>query len=149
MISSTWKQVELMRKSWPTFKVLHRTRGQVLWEGSLRPLCQTYIVQVLLERHQNWKKSGLPEILPEVTVIDPLLRRRSEDPSNPIPHHYQNPNHPELPILCLYDPATKEWHSGCSVARTIIPWTIDWLACYEGWLATGEWTGGGRHGPVE
>ena len=32
-----------------------------------------------------------------------------------------------------------------TVARIIVPWTIDWLACYEGWLATGEWTGGGRH----
>ena len=28
---------------------------------------------------------------------------------------------------------------------TIVPWTIDWLACYEGWLATGEWAGGGIH----
>ena len=139
MILSTWKQVELMRKNWPAFKVLARTRWQVLWEGSLRPLCRPYTVQVFLERAQHPK-------LPRVTVIDPLLRQRSEDPSDPIPHHYPNPDHPELPILCLYDPVAKEWHLSLSVARTIIPWTINWLACYEGWLATGEWTGGGRHG---
>ena len=50
-----------------------------------------------------------------------------------------------MPFLCLYDPDAGEWHPGMSIARTIIPWTIDWLACYEGWLATGEWTGGGHH----
>ena len=148
MILSTWKQVELMRKSWPTFKVLQRTRWHVLWEGPLRPLCQNYTVQVLLEREKNFKNSDMPRI-PQVTVLDPLLRRRSEDPDAPIPHHYPNRNRPELPILCLYDPAAPEWDASRSVARTIIPWTIDWLACYEGWLATGEWTGGGRHGPVE
>ena len=76
MILSTWKQVELMRKNWPAFKVLARTRWQVLWEGSLRPLCRPYTVQVFLERAQHPK-------LPRVTVIDPLLRQRSEDPSDP------------------------------------------------------------------
>ena len=148
MILSTQKQVDLMRKSWPTFKVLDRTRWRVQWKGALRPLCQTYMVHVLLQREKNYNKSDTLRI-PQVTVMAPLLRRRSEDPSAPIPHHYPNQSRPELPILCLYDPATKEWHSGCSVARTIIPWTIDWLACYEGWLATGKWTGGGRHEPAE
>ncbi len=143
---STWKQTELMQKEWPKFKVLHRNRWLVHWEGLLRPLCQTYTVQVRLQRNPNRNKTALPQTLPEVTVIAPLLHQQSENPDDPIPHHYPNPNYPELPILCLYDPATKEWHSDCSVAQTIIPWTIDWLACYEGWLATGKWTGGGRHG---
>ena len=143
MILSTWKQAEFMRREYPTFKVLRRTRWLVLWEGSLRPLSQTYTVQVLLRRDQNRKK-GDPLLIPRVIVIDPLLRRRPEDPSEPIPHHYPNLNHPKLPLLCLYDPDAREWHPGLSVARNI-SWTIDWLACYEGWLATGEWTGGGRH----
>ncbi|MYD87819.1 MAG: hypothetical protein F4018_15215 [Acidobacteria bacterium] len=25
----------------------------------------------------------------------------------------------------------------------IVPWTSEWLACYEIWLATGKWLGGG------
>ena len=145
MILSTWTQAELMRRNWPTFKVIQRTRWLVLWEGSLRPLNQTYTVQVLLQREKNYNKSDTPPI-PRVTVISPLLRRRSEDPSDPIPHYYPNRDFTELPILCLYDPETREWHPRLSVADTIVPWTIDWLACYEGWLATGEWTGGGRHG---
>jgi len=31
------------------------------------------------------------------------------------------------------------------IALTTVPWAADWLACYEGWLATGRWHGGGRH----
>ncbi len=127
------------------FKILRRTRWEVLWEGPLRPLCQTYTIQVLLWREKNHNKSDRQQT-PQVTVIDPLLRRRLEDPSDPIPHHYPNRSNHKLLFLCLYDPADREWHPGLAVARTIIPWTIDWLACYEGWLATGEWTGGGRHG---
>ncbi len=139
---STWKQTELMRKEWAMFKVLQRTRWLVNWKGLLQPLCQPYTVQVLLQRNQHPNVQTPPRVI----VTDPLLRQRSENPDDPIPHHYPNPNYPELPILCLFDPDIKEWNSSCSVARTIIPWTIDWLACYEGWLATGEWTGGGRHG---
>ena len=130
MILSTWKQAEFMRREYPTFKVLHRTRWLALWEGSLRPLCQTYTVQVLLRRDQNQKK-GDPVRIPQVTVTDPLLRGRPEDPSEPIPHHYPNLNHPELPFLCLYDPDAQEWHPGLSVAR-IISWTIGWLAMRAG-----------------
>lgn len=145
MILSTWEQAKLMRKIWPAFKVLQRTRWWVLWEGVLRPLSQTYTVQMLLQREKIYNKTDVPKI-PKVTVINPLLRRRSEDPVDPIPHHYPNQDRPEMPFLCLYDPDSREWHPGLAVAQTIVPWTIDWLACYEGWLATGKWTGGGRHG---
>lgn len=143
---SIWKQTELMRKEWPMFKVLHRNHWFVCWEGSLRPLCQTYTIHVKLWREQNRNKADFLQSPPEITVLHPLLHQRLEAPSEPIPHHYPNPVCPERPILCLFDPDTGEWHPDRAVARTIIPWTIDWLACYEGWLATGEWTGGGRHG---
>ena len=76
MALSTMKQAELMRKEWPMFKILRRTRWEVLWEGPLRPLCQPYTIQVLLWREKNLNKSNPPRT-PQVTVIDPLLRRRS------------------------------------------------------------------------
>lgn len=136
------KQVELMRQRWPDFRVINRTGRLVQWEGWLRPLSQMYTVQIAFYRE---RKKGSAEHPPDVTVIDPPLRRRTEKPEEPIPHHYQNRNCPERPFLCLYDPAAREWHPRKSIAHTIIPWTIDWLACYEGWLATGEWRGGGRH----
>ena len=140
-------QVERMRKAWPDFRVLNRTHTDVAWTGRLRPLCQTYTVQVTYHRELN--RHGMDRCVPRVTVIEPLLRRRRENPNEPIPHHYPNRENPNLPFLCLYDPETREWHPAKSIASTIIPWTIDWLVSYEGWHATGEWTGGGRHPTVE
>ncbi|ADJ23865.1 hypothetical protein Hden_2064 [Hyphomicrobium denitrificans ATCC 51888] len=31
------------------------------------------------------------------------------------------------------------------LSETTVKWTIDWLACYDGWRATGKWAGSGRH----
>jgi hypothetical protein len=31
------------------------------------------------------------------------------------------------------------------IAHTIIPWSVLWFYFFEGWLATGEWEGGGEH----
>ena len=31
------------------------------------------------------------------------------------------------------------------IAATIVPWTVEWLAAYEGWRATGTWYAGGPH----
>lgn len=144
MSLTIWKQVELVRQRWPDFREINRTGRLVRWEGRLQPLSQIYTVQIAFYRERK-KGSVERSLFPYVTVIDPPLRRRTEKPEEPIPHHYQNRNCPERPFLCLYDPATREWHPRKSIAHTIVPWTIDWLACYEGWLATGEWTGGGRH----
>uniref|UniRef100_UPI0031016DE1 hypothetical protein n=1 Tax=Neorhizobium sp. EC2-8 TaxID=3129230 RepID=UPI0031016DE1 len=32
-----------------------------------------------------------------------------------------------------------------SISKKIVPWTLDWLACYEDWLLSGIWHGGGQH----
>ena len=32
-----------------------------------------------------------------------------------------------------------------TIAKTILPWTSEWLVHYQLWLATGEWHGGGIH----
>ena len=131
-----------MQRRWPTFSTLSRNRSSVSWQGEVRPLSRAYTVHVGLQR-----RSDAADWLPLVVVLDPLLRRRPEEPGEPIPHIYPNPDsrHAKLPFLCLYDPRAGEWHGGMAVAKTIIPWTVEWLACYEGWLATGTWTGGGVH----
>ncbi len=74
---------------------------------------------------------------PEVRIIDPPLGRgkNGED----IPHMYGQEK------LCLYLPSGEEWEPAQPIATTIVPWTALWLAYYEGWLATGEWQGGGVH----
>ena len=126
-----WKQLEIMRCMWPGFQVLNRTSGVAHWEGQLHPLSQTYTVQIVLyrERRNTRVRNHSPVC---VTVEDPLLRRRPEEPSEPIPHHYPNSRDPGLPLLCLYDPAKREWDHSRPIANTIVPWTIDWLGLLRG-----------------
>lgn len=139
MALSIYAQVEAMRKQWSNLDLIDRQRNLAHWEGELCPLRKTYRVAILyqLSKPRN-RTSG-----PLVTVTDPLLRRRSADPKKPIPHVYGNRESPELPFLCLFNPHADEWHPRQKIAGTIVPWTVYWLTCYEGWLATGEWTGGG------
>ena len=136
------EQDRLVQRRWPTFQTLNRRRTAAHWQGELRPLCGAYKVGVGL-----LLGSDAAGCVPFVVVLDPLLKHRPEEPNEPIPHIYPNadPGHARLPFLCLYDPRAHEWHGGMAVAKTIIPWTVEWLACYEGWLATGEWAGGGVH----
>ena len=138
---STRVQDALMRERWPTFSTRGRSRDHVEWVGSLRPICQPYTVRVTLDRlgpqAGNW--------LPAVTVVDPVLRRRAQNADVPLPHVYDNAQCAALPFLCLYDPRANEWHGGLAVAKTIVPWAMEWLGCYEGWLLTGRWLGGGVH----
>ena len=144
MSLSVMRQVERMRVRWPDFQVVERSRSFACWEGPLRPLSQSYRVRISLQR-QRRKGQGEDVLQSRIQVLDPLLRRREEGPRREIPHVYRNTEDPERPHLCLFDPENNEWHAGCVVADTIVPWTIDWLASYEGWLATGRWAGGGRH----
>lgn len=139
MAFTPWHQSATMRHAWPDFRAIRISNNSITWQGNLRPLSQSYTVEVTI-----WCGSGRG---PHVTVIDPTLRARPGLPIEAIPHHYANLRCPTRPILCLYDPAELRWHCGLPAAATIVPWTVDWLACYEGWLATGEWTGGGRHPP--
>lgn len=77
---------------------------------------------------------------PEVRVITPQLQRGKSDEN--IPHMYGQER------LCLYLPSGEEWKPSDPIALTIVPWTSLWLVYYEGWLATGEWQGGGVHPSV-
>jgi hypothetical protein len=149
MILSVAEQATLMRRHWPEFPVVLETGWLIIWEGQLRPFHQSYRVRVFFCLGCELEAAEIVPAPPRVTVLDPALERRQETPDEPIPHHYSNEADPQRPILCLYDPREREWRLADAIAETAIPWTIDWLACYEGWRATGEWTGGGRHATLE
>ena len=136
MTMSTYEQQRRMRLRWSDFKVLERTKTVILWEGKLKPDNQPYVVEIL-HRLNRRRRDHFP--MPEVTVTDPLLHRRSSQPGQPIPHVYVNRHLPYLPLLCLYDDASDEWHPGLSIADKIVPWTVEWLWRYEFWQRTGIW----------
>lgn len=96
--------------------------------GSVRPtaLSALYVVRITYRmRHR-----------PAVRVLDPPLRdRNGQRPPHLYPHDE----------LCLYHPRYREWTEADALTDTIIPWISEWIECYEVWLVTGEWLGGGEH----
>lgn len=128
------KQCELVRANWPLFKArsVSRTDQRARWVGQVRPQFASFSVEI---RYRVGK-------FPETRVLSPELPRLPENPEGALPHVYPPLNDPQL---CLFDPAQGQWNAMMSIAHTIIPWAMDWLCCYEMWLMTGSWTGGGRH----
>ncbi|GAB4038006.1 nucleotidyltransferase domain-containing protein [Spirosoma gilvum] len=43
--------------------------------------------------------------------------------------------------LCLHYPPDIKWKHRTSVANFTIPWTAEWIVCYELWKITGKWEG--------
>jgi hypothetical protein len=104
------------------------TSGLLVCQGKVRPLpiCSEYSVRIEYRVGKNpkvWVK-GLPA-------------RNEEPPERKIPHRYADGS------ICLF--YGREWTPDKPIARTIFPWLLEWLMYYEGWLATGEWQGGGTH----
>jgi len=127
------EQVASMKRDWPGLRVgqLSRRSGAARWIGDLKQL-QIHRIEI---RYQLG-------FAPQVRVLSPALIRLPENPEGSLPHVYDRSNDPKL---CLYDPAADEWDETMHLSQTIVPWSADWLACYELWLMTGRWTGGGRH----
>jgi len=124
-----------MAARWPAFRFgnIGGLRQAARWVGEVRPQFTRFTIELryrLLE-------------MPEVRVLRPALVCLPENPEGKLPHVYPPADDP---VLCLFDPAANEWEGSMSLAETTLPWALDWLACYELWLMTGRWTGGGRHG---
>ena len=135
-------QIRAMRETWPLFEVTRLDEQSAMWRGPMRPFFMTYQVQIFYRAPLVIELVNPKRQQPEVRVIDPLLKRMRSSEGE-LPHVYWDDR--EKPMLCLFD-AEAGQQSPCDLlAQTTVPWAIDWLACYEGWRATGEWTGGGRH----
>lgn len=102
-------------------------QGRLLWTGILQPtpLSRSYRVQIECRPHRQ----------PRVHVLDELATRDEQS----LPHIYSDGS------LCLHEP--DEWSDAMYIVETTVPWTAEWLANYEIWLATGDWHGGGEWPP--
>ncbi len=140
-------QIATMRRHYPELKVLSRERDHAIWRGPLRPVLQTFDVEISYRVPMVVERINLLRLQPRVRIVSPQLKRRRGDAEGELPHVYWASD--RQPVLCLFDPETREWTPDDLLAETTVPYTIDWLACYEGWRATGKWTGGGRHGQKE
>ena len=138
--------------------MVEQSLSRVSWQGELAPLQRRFTVTItyglpyplgLAEQvHRSIHGTTTQDLcrrFPIVRVLSPRLELRPDAIDEPpLPHVFPNLEYPPLSALCLFDPAADEWSHDDLVADTTIPWTAQWLACYEWWLATGRWYGGGR-----
>jgi hypothetical protein len=136
-------QIADMVAVWPELKLVGREGTSAVWRGPLRPLLQTFHVEIAYRAPIVIERLDVRLLQPRVRILSPQLRRRPGDPEGSLPHVYYSPDG-DL-TLCMLDPEGDDWSPSDSLAQTTIPWTIDWLAAYEGWRATGQWTASGRH----
>ena len=139
---SNAQQDALIRASWPGFRTVMAGKRLAIWRGAVQGLSHRYEVKVLYARNRRGDPFRYDYAwFPEVTVLDPPLCARADDPLDPIPHVY-NDITSDQPILCLFDPRDDGWSRDQAIADTILVWTASWLRFYEAWHATGVWTGG-------
>jgi len=138
-------QNRAMLTHWPDFRMERVGDRSATWRGALRPLLAAYEIEISYRVPHIIERLDPLHQQPRVRVVSPRLRGRNRDPEGWLPHVYGDPR--VDPTLCLFDFEATEWTPFDLIASTTVPWSLDWLACYEGWRATGEWTGGGRHLP--
>lgn len=139
------EQIRSMQLRFPGFRIVANGGWLVCWEGEVRPLSQSYRLRILYVLKDRLGPMLVASYYPMIWLLEPALRLETPHaPGAIVPHIYRNADNPRSSRLCTFDPAADEWTRDMAIADTIVPWAIDWLVSYEGWLATGEWTGGGR-----
>lgn len=134
-----------VRAEFPNFKLVLHGGWIGIWEGPLRPICQTYRVRIRYFSRRWFDGWQLANSYVSVTVLDPPVGPDPRGTGEPVPHVYRLGCPSAFPRLCVYGPAQDEWGPHECIADKIIPWILKWLLFYEDWVATGEWQGRGRH----
>lgn len=111
-------QVGIMSQLFPQFKY-HRSSNS--WIGNLKPSLESPEYKIRISFRIGYH--------PQVFVISPQI-------SPSAPHVYRSNG-----SLCLYYPDDGSWSSEYFIAKTIVPWTAEWLRYYEIWQVTGRWFG--------
>ncbi|WP_325347023.1 hypothetical protein [Xylophilus sp.] len=127
-----------LRLDWPKFRTVlfEPGRQRVIWRGEVWPGINRYKIEI---------EYSMERVImgPKVRVVSPSLTRLPGNPEGSLPHVYERDTDP---YLCLFDPRGREWTgSGCRFQKRLFLGRLIGLVCYEGWLLTGAWHGGGRH----
>jgi hypothetical protein len=108
-------QVKFMKEYFPFLKVVYKSFNKVVWEGRMRPDLEMdeHLVRVeyILGRH--------PKVY--VPTWNKKFKHRFKDLS-----------------LCLYFKNRKNWRPMDLIAKTIIPWSSQWLMFNEFYNITGK-----------
>lgn len=108
------------------------TKNKLFWYGNIKPtpLSREYKV------HLQYGLNKTPKVW---VVGDELKKLNAKD----FPHYFDVDSNLKKVRICLY--RYQEFSVTKFLAKTIVPWTVEWLYFYEMWLATGRWLGGGEH----
>ena len=114
-------------------------KHELTWEGRLRPSAVSCIYHIRLV----YKLGSEPDVF--LLEPDPYVLADKVIPKRSLPHNYGgNPLR-----LCVFMPGSGEWKPADALAKTVIPWAVEWLWFFEDWVFTNVWSGGGIHpGPV-
>jgi hypothetical protein len=139
-------QIHSMKRNWPNFDVTNMGENHIAWFGELVGIQKPYRVMIEYGTPLNIATDALYRRFPLVRILSPRLRPNFFAVEEaPLPHVYFDRESLSNSALCLFDPVAEEWSHDDFISLTTVPWTCDWLASYEGWLATGRWFAGGRH----
>lgn len=110
-------------------------KNELVWVGKIKPtpVSKEYTVLITYELYKR----------PDIWVIGDELEKLDE---TGFPHIFDIDGEKKWVKICVHMP--REFDSYRVLAKTIIPWVVEWLYFYEIWIATGEWLGGG-HDPDE
>jgi len=145
---SVEEQDHRLRAECPQFRLVAHAGWIGVWEGALRPICQTYRIRIVYFARRYFDEWDLMNHYVSVFVVDPPIGSDPRGTGEPPQHVYRWGHPPEFPELCIYDPKEDKWRPDEYIVARIIPWTIKWLFFHEEWVASGEWKGGGRHPEV-
>lgn len=142
---SVAEQDRKLRAECPQFRLVVNAGYVGIWEGTLRPICQTYRIRIVYFPRKFFDGWFLQNPYVSVFVIDPPIGPDPRGTGERPQHVYGLGYAPEFPRLCINDPIEDAWWSDEYIYKRIIPWTIKWLFFHEEWVASGEWNGGGKH----
>lgn len=126
-----FNQMIALKASYPS-AVCEIRKNTLWWYGEIQPTPLSRVYKVLM----TYKFREMPCVW--------IIGNELKGLDNPeFPHKYKKDEKNQMVKICLY--RYKEFSSTKFLARTIIPWAVEWLYFYEIWLATGEWCGGGEH----
>lgn len=146
VISFVEKDIATVSERWPSFATVGQCDWLVHWRGKLQPFLREYEVSIVRAYQPACRQILVRNYwLPRIQLLDPKILLAHPKSDELVPHVYWSKSDLQNPPLCTFDPASGEWLPDMMTADTLLPWTLDWLACYEGWSASGVWRGGGRH----
>lgn len=107
MVMTIDAQIADMASLWPEIKLVARQGSSAAWRGPLRPLLQTFLVEICYRAPLLIERLDTRVLQPRVSVLSPPLRRRPGDPEGSLPHVYYGPNNEVT--LCMLDPDANDW----------------------------------------